>query len=88
MNPYVADFTVAFLNTLMWAVIFRILLSWFPIDQSSMVYQLLWRVTEPLIDPFRRVMPSAGMFDLSPMATIIALVVLSQIVIELRLPEY
>lgn len=72
----------------MWAVIFRILLNWFPIDQTSTVYQLLWRVTEPLIDPFRRVMPSAGMLDLSPMATIIALIVVTQIVIELRLPEY
>lgn len=88
MNPYIADVTVAFLTTLMWAVIFRALLSLFPIDQGSRVYQLLWRVTEPIIDPFRRIMPNVGMIDLSPMAAIICLIVLSQIVIQLRLPDY
>ncbi len=88
MNPYVADFTVAFLNTLMWAVIFRTLLSWFPIDQASMVYQLLWRVTEPIINPFRRVIPNMGMVDLSPFAAIIALIVLSRVIIQLRIAEH
>ena len=88
MNPYVADVTVAFLNTLMWAVIFRALISLFPIDQASRAYQLLWRVTEPIIDPFRRIMPNMGMIDLSPMAAIICLIVLTQVVIGLRLPDY
>ena len=88
MNPYVADFTVAFLNTLMWAVIFRTLLSWFPIDQTSMVYQLLWRVTEPIINPFRRLIPNMGMVDLSPFAAIIALIVLSRVIIQFRIAEH
>ncbi len=55
-------------------------------DQSSPLYQLLFRVTEPIIDPFRRVMPRAGMIDLSPMMAILALLVMQQLVAMLAAP--
>jgi len=61
-------------------VVARSLLSWFPIDQGSPLYQLLFRVTEPIIEPIRRVLPSTGMMDLSPMAAIIVLIVAGQLV--------
>lgn len=65
---------------LIWAVVARSLLSWFPVDQSSPLYQLLFRVTEPIIDPLRRVMPNTGMLDLSPLVAIIVLIFLEQFV--------
>ncbi len=71
---------------LTWAIVARSLLSWFPIDQSSPLYQLLFRVTEPIIEPLRRVMPSTGMMDLSPMAAIILLIVMGQLVSGLAAP--
>ncbi len=55
-------------------------------DQGSSLYQLLFRVTEPIIDPFRRVMPRAGMIDLSPMMAILALLVMQQLVAMLVVP--
>ncbi|MCX7616417.1 MAG: YggT family protein [Tepidiforma sp.] len=69
-----------------WAIIARALLSWLPVDQASPLYQLLFRVTEPIIDPFRRVMPRAGMIDLSPMMAILALLVMQQLVAMLVAP--
>ena len=77
MNPYIAQMTSTFIDILTWAIIARALLSWFPIDQGSAVYQMLWRVTEPIIDPFRRILPQTGMIDLSPLAAIFALIILS-----------
>jgi len=68
---------------LTWAIIARSLLSWFPIDQSSSLYQLLYRTTEPIIDPIRRVMPQTGMIDLSPLAAILMLIVIAQLVASL-----
>jgi YggT family protein len=68
------------LQILTWAIIARSLLSWFPIDQGSPLYQMLFRVTEPIIDPLRRFMPSTGMIDLSPLAAIIVLIVMTQLV--------
>ncbi|WP_416223976.1 YggT family protein [Tepidiforma sp.] len=71
---------------LTWAIIARALISWLPVDQGSSLYQLLFRVTEPIIDPFRRVMPRAGMIDLSPMMAILALLVMQQLVAMLVVP--
>ncbi|MCC6386451.1 MAG: YggT family protein [Dehalococcoidia bacterium] len=82
-NPYVAQFTLVFIQILTWAIVARSLLSWFPIDQSSPLYQMLFRVTEPIIEPLRRVMPNTGMMDLSPMAAIIMLIVMGQLVASL-----
>lgn len=61
-------------------------MSWFPIDQGSAIYQALYRVTEPIIEPLRRVLPNAGMIDLSPLAAIIMLIVLGQLVVSLTAP--
>ena len=48
--------------------------------------QLLYRMTEPIIDPIRRVMPNTGMMDLSPMAAIIVLIVMGQLVASVAQP--
>ena len=83
MNPYVAQFTLTFLTILTWSVVARALIGFLPIDQSSTVYQVLLRITEPVIDPIRRVLPTTGMIDLSPLAAILVLIVLQQMVIRL-----
>lgn len=75
--------TLTFLNILMWAVIARSLLSWFPIDQSSPLFQVLHRVTEPIVEPIRRIMPNTGMIDLSPMVAIMVIIVMQFMVASL-----
>ncbi len=62
-------------------------MSWVPIDQNSPLVQALNRVTEPIIDPIRRVMPQGGMIDLSPLMAIILLIVMSQVVWSLQDPS-
>ena len=68
---------------LIWAVVSRALISFLPIDQSSSIYQLLFRITEPIMEPIRRFMPQTGMLDLSPLVVIIGLIVLAQMVLGL-----
>ncbi len=46
----------------------RAILSWFPTRSDSglaSVQHVLWQLTEPVLAPVRRVIPPAGMFDLS-----------------------
>ncbi len=83
MHPYVAQFTMTFLTILTWSIVARALISFLPIDQGSTIYQVLFRITEPVIDPIRRVLPSTGMLDLSPLAAILLLIVLQQMVVRL-----
>lgn len=42
-------------------------------DALAPVYKLVYDVTEPLLAPFRRIIPPAGMFDLSFLVAVILL---------------
>ncbi len=55
------------------AILIRVLLSWFPVDQHNPVVRLIFDVTEPVLVPFRRVLPRIGMIDLSPLAALVVL---------------
>lgn len=80
MNDFVAAFFTVFLYGLMFAIIGRALMSWFPIDQRGSVARGLFQVTEPILEPLRRVLPRLGMIDLSPMVAIILLTIMIQVV--------
>ncbi len=61
-------------------IFLRAIMSWFPIDPSNPLAQILIQLTEPILAPIRRIMPRIGMIDLTPMAAIILLQVLSSAV--------
>jgi YggT family protein len=70
--------TVANLYVL--CIVGRILLSWFPISPESPlsgVFSFLYRITEPVLGPVRRLLPPIGMggmgLDLSPIIVIFVL---------------
>ena len=62
------------------ALLARVILSWFPVRPGSSMYGIvgvLNRVTEPVLAPLRRVLPSTGMLDLSPMILFLVLSLVS-----------
>ncbi len=70
---------IAFLvQALGFAIFARAIVSWFPIDREGPVVQALDAITEPILDPLRRVLPTIGALDLSPMVAIIVLFTLSR----------
>jgi YggT family protein len=70
---FLQTFLSLLLQVLSIAVLVRVLLTWFPIDQSNPIIKLLFEVTEPVLAPFRRVIPRIGMFDLSPIAAMLVI---------------
>lgn len=60
------------------AIFIRALMSWFQMDPRSPVMQVLDGITEPILDPIRRIMPRIGMLDLSPLVAIILLQFISR----------
>jgi YggT family protein len=60
------------------AIFIRVLLSWFPIDPRNALVTVLYEITEPILEPLRRVVPRLGMFDLTPMVAIILIQVIGQ----------
>jgi YggT family protein len=64
-------------------ILARILLSWFNPDPSSPIVRFLYSVTEPVLAPVRRILPSAGMLDLSPIVVLVAAMVLEELLVRL-----
>ena len=46
------------------------------------INDLVTRVTEPILGPLRRVLPTFGMFDFSPMAALIILWVVRELLVR------
>lgn len=65
-------------------IIIRSLLSWFSIGYNFWI-NLLYRITEPYLSFFRRLLPPMGGFDFSPILSIFALYFLEKLVIRLLL---
>ena len=64
----------------------RILMTWIPnLDPSNPIVQLLLQVTEPVLDPARRLIPSIGMIDISPIVVFFALQILAGIFQDMAL---
>ena len=80
MNDQIATMFVAFLYLLIGAVLVRSLMSWFPIDRNNQFARMLDTITEPLLDPVRRLLPRTGMIEFSAMIVIIVLYLMISVV--------
>ena len=59
----------------------RIILSWFPIQPGTTmasIASIIYELTEPVLGPVRRLIPSFGMLDISPIVVFIALQILER----------
>ncbi|HUF83932.1 MAG TPA: YggT family protein [Acidimicrobiia bacterium] len=73
----------AFLTVYMVVMAARAVFSWFPVRPGTSlasVNAVLYELTEPVLRPVRRVIPPAGMFDLSFIVVFFFLVILRSIV--------
>jgi YggT family protein len=88
VNPItvLAEFISIFATVLTWAIIIRALLSWFSISGVQPVLRLLVEITEPVLAPIRRVLPTAGMLDFSPLVALLLINVISSILLR-QLPR-
>ena len=63
-------------------IIARVFLSWVPINVIYKVKQFIYDLTEPLMSPFRSLIPAHKIgFDLSPMLVLLLLQILQNILI-------
>ena len=62
------------LTALNWLIIIRALLSWVNPDPYNVIVKFLYNVTEPIIAPFRRIVPMHSMgVDFSPIFALISI---------------
>ena len=83
MSFNIFSFLELLFSLLTLTIFLRSLLSWVLPGQTNMLTTLLYHITEPMLAPLRRIIPRIGALDLSPLAAIIVLWVLGQVVASL-----
>lgn len=78
MSSFILYFLNILIQILILAVIGRALISWFPVSPTNPLVRVLNEVTDPILEPIRRVVPRLGMLDITPMVAIIVLMVIQQ----------
>lgn len=69
-------FVNVFFQAMTLAIFGRVLLSWFPIGPGNPIFLVkvvLHQITEPILGPLRRVIPTIGFLDLSPIVALLLL---------------
>lgn len=65
----------------MWMIIIRAIISWVNPDPYNPIVQFLYRSTEPVLQPVRRLLPITWGIDFSPLVVIIAIMFLDQFLV-------
>ena len=76
-----------FLKIIFWSMIISVILSWVAPGSRSPGAELVYQITEPVLAPFRRLIPNLGGLDISPIFAFIAIQLLQSWVIP-RLAYY
>jgi YggT family protein len=84
-TAWLLQFIGLLFHVLIFAIVARALLSWFNLSPSNPLVRILYDVTEPILAPLRRVIPTIGMIDITPIAAILLLQVAEQVLVDIVL---
>jgi len=68
-------------NVFIYGIIIQAIMSWINPDPYNPVYSLLSQLTEPVLRPCLRLIPTMGGLDLSPLIALVALQVLKMLIV-------
>ncbi len=64
-------------------ILIRVLLSWFQVDPYNQWVRTVNKLTEPILAPVRRLLPSTWALDFSPIVVLLIALLLNQIIVQL-----
>lgn len=80
---------ISFVNVLFWlmnlAIFLRVVLSWLnpnPYNPNPLV-SLIYQITNPILEPLRRIVPMVGPLDITPIVALFLLAMLQRIILSL-----
>jgi len=65
---------------LMIAIVGRSVLSWVNLGDDHPIVVIVYRTTEPILGPIRRLLPNTGTLDLSPLAALVGLMLIRYVI--------
>ena len=69
------------INVFIYSIFATVILSWINPGTYNPVVSLLYKITEPVMKPFQRLIPPMGGMDLSPIAALLALQVVKMLLL-------
>ena len=78
----IAELVALMVNIFLFAIIIQAIISWINPGTYNPVSTLLHQLTNPVLEPFRRVIPPVSGMDLSPLAAIIAIYLLKLLFVQ------
>lgn len=76
------DVLLMVIQIVFWLIVVRAVISWFSPSPYNQIVQFLYSVTDPMLNPIRRILPRTGRFDLSPMVAILILIFLKLFIVR------
>lgn len=73
MGPFVLQLVHLLFTIYTFMLFGYILMSWIPNLRESPIGETLGKFVEPILGPFRKIIPPLGMIDISPIVALIAL---------------
>jgi YggT family protein len=78
------EFLIRFIEILAYvlyaALIGRVILSWLNVSPTNPIASIIFQLTEPILAPIRRVLPTIGLLDFSPMVAILLIFLILNVV--------
>ena len=73
-------------QVLTFAIFIRAILSWFTMSSRNpllvSIYRVFIQITEPILAPLRRIVPTIGMIDITPIIAILLLQIIAQVLLR------
>ena len=77
------EFVSTFIRMLAWALyaalLARVVVSWVAPSTDNPIVAVIYQITEPILAPLRKVLPSFGMIDFSPMVAILIIALIQSV---------
>lgn len=74
MGAFLFQFFDLLFTVLSLAILARVLLSWIPnLSPSNPLVRILQQITDPILEPARRIIPPLGGLDISPIVVLLVL---------------
>jgi YggT family protein len=80
VEQYAMRILSAVLSLYNYVILARVLISWFNPNPYNPIVDAIYRLTEPVLAPIRRILPPMGGFDLSPLVVFFILMFLRRII--------
>jgi len=70
---FLSFFLINVVRIVKYAILVRVLLSWFQSSANGTVARIIFEMTEPVLKIFRSILPRTGMIDFAPLLAFFAL---------------